>query len=78
MADYNQAIQLNPNNARAYRNRGNAKRNKGDLDGAIADFNRAIELNAKHAPSALEATPSATLDATPLATPEPTAAKPSR
>jgi tetratricopeptide (TPR) repeat protein len=28
----------------AYRNRGNAKRKKGDLDGAIADFNRAIEL----------------------------------
>jgi hypothetical protein len=27
-----------------YRNRGNAKRKKGDLDGAIADFNQAIKL----------------------------------
>jgi len=44
MADYNQAIELNPQYGLAYRNRGNAKRKKGDLDGAIADFNRAIKL----------------------------------
>jgi tetratricopeptide (TPR) repeat protein len=30
-----------------YYNRGNAKKAKGDLDGAIADYNRAIELNPK-------------------------------
>ena len=44
MADFNQAIQLNPQYGLAYRNRGNAKRKKGDLDGAIADFNQAIKL----------------------------------
>ncbi len=33
--------------ASAYNNRGNAKKDKGDLDGAIADFNRAIELDPK-------------------------------
>jgi tetratricopeptide (TPR) repeat protein len=44
MADYSQAIELNPQYGLPYRNRGNAKRKKGDLDGAIADFNRAIEL----------------------------------
>jgi len=45
IADYNRAIELNPQDAGAYNNRGIAKKNKGDLDGAIADFNRAIELN---------------------------------
>jgi tetratricopeptide (TPR) repeat protein len=44
MADYDQAIKLNSNYAAAYRNRGNAKRKKGDLNGAMADFNRAIKL----------------------------------
>jgi tetratricopeptide (TPR) repeat protein len=40
----NQAIQLNPQLGLAYRNRGNAKKKKGDIEGAIADFNRAIKL----------------------------------
>jgi Flp pilus assembly protein TadD len=44
MTDYNQAIKLNPNNARAYTNRGNAKRKEGDLDGAMADYTRAAKL----------------------------------
>jgi tetratricopeptide (TPR) repeat protein len=44
MADYNQAIKLNPKNALAYRCRGDIKQKKGDLDAAIADFNRAIQL----------------------------------
>jgi len=57
--------QANLQNAVAYCNRGYAKLRKGDLDGAIADFNRAIKLHAKHAPSATpEATPSATPEAT--------------
>jgi lipoprotein NlpI len=32
-----------------YNNRGNAKRDKSDLDGAIADYNRALELDPKFA-----------------------------
>ncbi len=32
-----------------YNNRGLAKEGKGDHDGAIADYNRAIELNPKYA-----------------------------
>ena len=43
MADYNQAIRLNPRNAIAYFNRARVKEKK-DLDGAIADFNQAISL----------------------------------
>jgi tetratricopeptide (TPR) repeat protein len=31
-----------------YYNRGLAKQDKGDLDGAIADYNRAIELDPKY------------------------------
>ena len=33
----------------AYNNRGNAKRGKGDLDGALADYTRALELNPQDA-----------------------------
>ena len=36
IADFNRAIELNPKDAVAYSNRGNTKRDKGDLDGAIA------------------------------------------
>lgn len=38
------AIRLNPEHATAYANRGLAYINKGDLDRALADFNRAIEI----------------------------------
>jgi tetratricopeptide (TPR) repeat protein len=41
------AIELNPKYGVAYRNRGNAKRKKGDLNGASADFNRAIKLGSR-------------------------------
>ena len=44
IADYNEAIRLNPNDADAYYNRGNAWSDKGDNDGAIADYNEAIRL----------------------------------
>ena len=47
LADYSQAIQLNPQYGLAYRKRGNAKRQKGDVDGAIADLDRAIELGSQ-------------------------------
>lgn len=38
-----------PNSWRAYYTRAYTKEKKGDLDGAIADFNHAIEINPKHA-----------------------------
>lgn len=44
LADYNEAIRLNPNYAEAYNNRGNAKADLGDKEGAIADYTRSIEL----------------------------------
>ena len=45
----NQAIKFNSNYALPYNNRGIIKRNKGDVAGAIADFDRAITLNPKYA-----------------------------
>jgi tetratricopeptide (TPR) repeat protein len=42
-------IELNPNDAHAYYNRGNAYSSKADYDRAIDDYNRAIELNPKNA-----------------------------
>jgi tetratricopeptide (TPR) repeat protein len=48
MADYNQAIQLDPKYFRAYNNRGLVRFREGDLDGAIAEYNQAISLNPKY------------------------------
>ncbi|NJO43284.1 MAG: tetratricopeptide repeat protein [Cyanobacteria bacterium RU_5_0] len=39
------AIELDPESARAYNNRGNVRRELGDNEGAIADYTRAIELD---------------------------------
>ena len=47
IADYNEAIRLNPKDANAYASRGKAWGDKGDLDRAIADWNEAIRLNPK-------------------------------
>jgi lipoprotein NlpI len=47
IADFNQAISINPKGATFYNNRGIAYRNKGDLDRAIADYTQAISLNPK-------------------------------
>ena len=44
-ADYNKAIEINPEYANAYNNRGNIKVKQADYNGAIKDYNRAIELN---------------------------------
>ena len=48
MADYNQAIKLDPKFTGAYNNRGNIKLKKGDLKGAMADYNQAIQLDSKY------------------------------
>jgi tetratricopeptide (TPR) repeat protein len=49
IADFNEAIKLNPKNVIAYKNRGIAKEKKGDLDGALADYSQSIRLNPKYA-----------------------------
>ncbi len=49
IADFNQAIQLDPKNALAFRSRGDAYTTKGDNDRAIADYNEAIRLDPKSA-----------------------------
>jgi tetratricopeptide (TPR) repeat protein len=50
LADYNQAIALDPKFAPAYNNRGNLKADKlNDVQGAFADYNQAIALNPKFA-----------------------------
>jgi tetratricopeptide (TPR) repeat protein len=45
IADYNQAIRLDPNYALAYNNRGNVWNEKKEYDRAIADCNQAIRLD---------------------------------
>ena len=45
IAAYSRAIELNPNNAAAYNNRGAAYWEKGELDRAFSDYNKAIELD---------------------------------
>jgi tetratricopeptide (TPR) repeat protein len=45
LADYNQAINLNPFLANAYNNRGYSKYKLGDVQGAMEDYNQAIKLN---------------------------------
>jgi len=46
-ADYNKAIEINPEYANAYNNRGNIKAKQADYKGAIMDYNRAIGLNSQ-------------------------------
>jgi tetratricopeptide (TPR) repeat protein len=49
LADYNQAISLNPKYFLAYNNRANLKVGKlNDIPGALADYNQAISLNPKY------------------------------
>ena len=48
IAAYNKAIELNPNLAAAYNNRGVAKRNLGQYEAAIADYDAAIRLDSTY------------------------------
>ena len=48
IAEYNEAIRLDPNSASAYCCRGLAWSEKNDLDKAIADYSDAIRLDPKH------------------------------
>ena len=52
LQDYEQAIQLNPDNANAYNNRGIIYRIKGDYERAIADYGEAIWLKSGNFPAA--------------------------
>ena len=49
IADYDQAIALDPEDAKAYFHRGLAYARKGDLDRAIADYDQAIVLDPQYA-----------------------------
>ena len=49
LADYDQAIRLNPRDASNFRIRANMRQAKGDLDGALADYNEAIRLQPEYA-----------------------------
>ena len=49
LADFDHAIQLNPNHVAAFSMRGSAHRYMGNLDLAIADHNQAIHINPNHA-----------------------------
>src|SRR5262249_13545544 len=44
VADFSQALKLDPKHVRAWNNRGNAYMKLGQLDKAVADYSQAIEL----------------------------------
>lgn len=48
IADWSEAIALNPNYAHAYNNRGKAYRAKADYQHSIADYDEAIKLDPQH------------------------------
>ena len=45
IAEYREALRLNPNDDMEHNNLGVSLRDKGDLDGAIADYLEALRLN---------------------------------
>ncbi|NJP19470.1 MAG: tetratricopeptide repeat protein, partial [Hydrococcus sp. CRU_1_1] len=49
LADYNQALKLNPNDATAYYNRGLLYANQQKWELALADYNQALQLNPNYA-----------------------------
>ena len=48
IADYNEAIRLDPSYATALRNRGKVRYKKDDYDGSIADLDKAIRLEPRN------------------------------
>jgi lipoprotein NlpI len=48
IADFDRAVQLNPNLVEVYNYRGVVKARRGDIEGAIADFDRAVQMNPKY------------------------------
>lgn len=49
IADYDEALKIDPKNAGALNNRGSARNEKGDVDAAIADFDAALKLSGRFA-----------------------------
>ena len=50
LADFNKAIELNPQDGNIYYNLANLKQTKlDDISGALADYDKAIELNPQYA-----------------------------
>jgi tetratricopeptide (TPR) repeat protein len=49
IADFDQALRLDPKNAGAYGNRANALQARGDADDAIKDYNESLRLNPRNA-----------------------------
>jgi tetratricopeptide (TPR) repeat protein len=49
IADFGEAIKLNPSLAEAYNNRGSAHQDKGDYNRAIADYSEAIKIKPNYA-----------------------------
>lgn len=47
VADYTSAVELDPQYAKAYNNRGNAHASLGDTDSALSDYDKALELDAR-------------------------------
>lgn len=45
IAHYSKIIESNPNDYRAYNNRGNAYQQRGDYDLSLSDYDKALELN---------------------------------
>lgn len=49
IADFTEAVRLNPNYVAAYNNRGNAYKDKEDYDRAIVDYEAALRIDPNHA-----------------------------
>ena len=49
IADYTEAIRLDPKHVNAYNGRGNIYRDKGDIDRALAEYAKAIQLDPNNA-----------------------------